>query len=72
VRKLKYGLFAFIGTFTYINFVLVRPPFMTGPMELGFVYFVSCPRSSRRRLPGAPSAASVPGQRFGVPLGWPA
>jgi predicted MFS family arabinose efflux permease len=33
-------LFAFIGTFTYINFVLVRPPFMTGPMELGFIYFV--------------------------------
>src|SRR5260370_18612048 len=33
-------LFAFIGTFTYVNFVLVRPPFMTGPMELGFVYFV--------------------------------
>jgi YNFM family putative membrane transporter len=36
-------LFAFIGTFTYINFVLVRPPFMTGPMELGFVYFVFLP-----------------------------
>ena len=33
-------LFAFIGTFTYINFVLVRPPFMAGPMELGFIYFV--------------------------------
>jgi hypothetical protein len=25
-------LFAFIGTFTYVNFVLVRPPFMTGPI----------------------------------------
>jgi MFS transporter, YNFM family, putative membrane transport protein len=36
-------LFAFIGTFTYINFVVVRPPFMTGPMELGFVYFVFLP-----------------------------
>jgi predicted MFS family arabinose efflux permease len=36
-------LFAFIGTFTYVNFVLVRPPFMTGPMELGFVYFVFLP-----------------------------
>jgi MFS transporter, YNFM family, putative membrane transport protein len=36
-------LFAFIGTFTYINFVLVRPPFMTGPMELGFIYFVFLP-----------------------------
>jgi MFS transporter, YNFM family, putative membrane transport protein len=36
-------LFAFIGTFTYINFVLVRSPFMTGPMELGFVYLVFLP-----------------------------
>jgi predicted MFS family arabinose efflux permease len=36
-------LFAFIGTFTYINFVLVRPPFTTGPMELGFIYFVFLP-----------------------------
>jgi predicted MFS family arabinose efflux permease len=36
-------LFAFIGTFTYVNFVLVRPPFMTGPMELGFIYFVFLP-----------------------------
>jgi predicted MFS family arabinose efflux permease len=36
-------LFAFIGTFTYVNFVLVGPPFMAGPMELGFVYFVFVP-----------------------------
>jgi predicted MFS family arabinose efflux permease len=36
-------LFAFIGTFTYINFVLVRPPFMASPMELGFIYFVFLP-----------------------------
>jgi predicted MFS family arabinose efflux permease len=36
-------LFAFIGTFTYVNFVLVRPPFMAGQMELGFVYFVFVP-----------------------------
>jgi hypothetical protein len=28
-------LFAFIGTFTYVNYLLVRPPFMVGPMELG-------------------------------------
>jgi MFS transporter, YNFM family, putative membrane transport protein len=36
-------LFAFIGTFTYVNFVLVRPPLSVGPMELGFVYFVFLP-----------------------------
>src|SRR5262249_58102781 len=36
-------LFAFIGTFTYVNFVLVRPPLSLGPMELGFVYLVFLP-----------------------------
>jgi MFS transporter, YNFM family, putative membrane transport protein len=36
-------LFAFIGTFTYVNFVLARPPLSIGPMQLGFVYFVFLP-----------------------------
>ena len=36
-------LFAFIGTFTYVNFGLVRPPLSLGPMQLGFVYFVFLP-----------------------------
>jgi YNFM family putative membrane transporter len=36
-------LFAFIGTFTYVNFVLVRAPLSLGPMELGFVYLVFAP-----------------------------
>lgn len=36
-------LFAFIGTFTYVNFVLVRPPFSVGMMMLGTVYFVFLP-----------------------------
>ena len=36
-------LFAFIGTFTFVNFVLVRPPLSLGPMQLGFVYFVFLP-----------------------------
>ena len=36
-------LFAFIGTFTYVNFVLVREPLSLGSMELGFVYFVFLP-----------------------------
>ena len=36
-------LFAFIGTFTYVNFVLVQQPFALGMMELGFVYFVFLP-----------------------------
>ena len=36
-------LFAFIGTFTYVNFVLVAPPFSVGMMMLGTVYFVFLP-----------------------------
>jgi predicted MFS family arabinose efflux permease len=36
-------LFAFIGTFTYVNFVLVREPTSLGRMELGLVYFVFLP-----------------------------
>ena len=36
-------LFAFIGTFTYVNFILVRPPLALGPMQLGFVYLVFLP-----------------------------
>jgi MFS transporter, YNFM family, putative membrane transport protein len=36
-------LFAFIGTFTYVNFVLVREPLALSPMALGLVYFVFLP-----------------------------
>lgn len=36
-------LFAFIGVFTYVNFVLVRAPFQIAMMSLGFVYFVFLP-----------------------------
>jgi MFS transporter, YNFM family, putative membrane transport protein len=36
-------LFAFIGTFTYVNFVLVRSPLSLGMMDLGLVYFVFLP-----------------------------
>ena len=36
-------LFAFIGTFTYVNFVLVRAPLSLGMMDLGLVYFVFLP-----------------------------
>jgi predicted MFS family arabinose efflux permease len=36
-------LFAFIGVFTYVNFVLVRPPFQIAMMSLGLVYFVFLP-----------------------------
>ena len=36
-------LFAFIGTFTFVNFVLTREPLSLGAMQLGFVYFVFLP-----------------------------
>lgn len=36
-------LFAFIGTFTYVNFVLAGVPISVGQMSLGFVYFVFLP-----------------------------
>ena len=36
-------LFAFIGTFTYVNFVLAAAPFELGMMALGLVYLVFLP-----------------------------
>jgi len=36
-------LFAFIGTFTYVNFVLVSEPIGIGQMQIGFVYLVFLP-----------------------------
>jgi len=46
-------LFAFIGTFTFVNFVLVRSPFTIGQMSLGFVYFVFLPSIVTTPLAGA-------------------
>jgi MFS transporter, YNFM family, putative membrane transport protein len=53
-------LFAFIGTFTYVNFVLARPPLSVNPMSLGLVYFVFLPSVVTTLLAG--SAVS----RFGT------
>jgi predicted MFS family arabinose efflux permease len=53
-------LFAFIGVFTYVNFVLVRPPIGIGMMTLGFVYFVFLPSMAT-----TPAAGGV-ARRFGV------
>lgn len=36
-------LLSFIGTFTYVNFVLAAPPIGLAPMALGLVYFVFLP-----------------------------
>jgi YNFM family putative membrane transporter len=53
-------LFAFIGTFTFVNFVLVRPPLSLGRMDLGFVYFVFLPSVATTLLAGKAAA------RFGT------
>ena len=53
-------LFAFIGTFTYVNFVLVRPPLDLSPMQLGFVYLVFIPSIILTPLAGKVA------QRFGA------
>jgi predicted MFS family arabinose efflux permease len=46
-------LFAFIATFTYVNFVLVRPPISLSMMSVGFVYFVFVPSVFTTPLAGA-------------------
>ena len=45
-------LFAFIGTFTYVNFVLAAAPFQLGMMSLGFVYLVFLPSIATTPLGG--------------------
>lgn len=45
-------LFAFIGTFTYVNFVLRSPPIALAPMSLGLVYFVFAPAMVTTPLAG--------------------
>jgi predicted MFS family arabinose efflux permease len=58
-------LFAFIGIFSYVNFVLVRAPLALGMMSLGFVYFVFLPAIATTPLAGRAV------QRFGTrPTFW--
>jgi predicted MFS family arabinose efflux permease len=60
-------LFAFIGTFTYVNFVLVRDPISLGRMELGLVYLVFLPSVVTTPFAGAAV------QRYGTrPTFWTA
>jgi YNFM family putative membrane transporter len=57
-------LFAFIGTFTFVNFVLVRAPLNLGPMALGFVYLVFAPSIVTTLLAGR--AIQVVGTRLAL------
>jgi predicted MFS family arabinose efflux permease len=53
-------LFVFLGIFTYVNFVLARPPLALSPMSLGIVYFVFLPSIFTTPLAGRAV------QRFGI------
>jgi len=53
-------LFAFIGVFSYVNFVLMQPPLGLGMMSLGLVYFVFAPSIVLTPLAGRAAA------RFGT------
>jgi predicted MFS family arabinose efflux permease len=58
-------LFVFLGTFTYVNFVLAREPIALAQMSLGFVYFVFLPSIVITPLAGRAAL------RFGVrPTFW--
>jgi predicted MFS family arabinose efflux permease len=54
-------LFGFVGTYSYINFVLARPPVALDMMRIGLVYFVFAP--SILTTPAAGRAARA----FGAP-----
>jgi predicted MFS family arabinose efflux permease len=60
-------LFAFIGTFTYVNFVLASPRLGVSQMSLGFVYFVFLP--SMITTPLAGRCAAGLGTRRAIWLG---
>jgi predicted MFS family arabinose efflux permease len=56
-------LFAFIGTYTYVNFRLTAPEIGLGAMTLGFVYLVFLPSLVTTPLAGAVA------NRLGTPFG---
>lgn len=60
-------LFGFIGTFTYVNFVLMEAPIALGQMQVGFVYFVFLPSIFTTPLAGP--LVRIVGTRNGIILG---
>lgn len=62
-------LFAFIGAFTYVNFVLARPPLALSPMSLGLVYFVFLPSLITTPMAGRVAQRYGPRQTFWLSLG---
>jgi predicted MFS family arabinose efflux permease len=62
-------LFAFIGVFTYVNFVLASPPLGLSPMALGLVYFVFLPSMLTTPVAGAVAAQIGARRSFVASLG---
>ncbi len=62
-------LFAFIGVFTYVNFVLAAPPLGLSPMALGLVYFVFLPSMLTTPVAGAVAARIGARRSFVFSLG---
>ena len=62
-------LFAFVGTFTYVNFVLARAPIGLGMMQIGLVYLVFAPSIATTALAGRLAATLGPRIAAGSGLG---
>ena len=62
-------LFGFIGVFTYVGFVLMRPPHMLSMTALGLVFLVFLPSMVTTPLSGSFSLRFGPGPSVAVSLG---
>ena len=62
-------LFAFVGVFTYVNFVLADAPIRLSPLRLGLVYFVFLPAMITTPLAGKVAAKFGARLSFLVSLG---
>ena len=62
-------LFAFVGTFSYVNFVLARPPIGLGMMQIGLVYLVFAPSIATTALAGRLATTLGPRIAAGSALG---
>ena len=62
-------LFAFLGVFTYVNFVLAGPPLSLSPMALGLVYFVFLPSMITTPLAGRIASRFGPRPTFLASIG---
>jgi predicted MFS family arabinose efflux permease len=62
-------LFAFIGAFTYVNFVLAKAPIALAPMALGLVYLVFLPSMVTTPIAGRIANRFGPRPAFWCSLG---